>query len=159
MRLIPKQCVDNVRVIEATQEITFRPMKGGVKDTVPCLCALNCHDARFSVMKCPLKCEALENESSFAREVHGREQVSVPTAMLVSSGRWVRASGGDVEFTKKSITSGMLGSAETSKIQADGDVKKLRGIFLKEFGFQQLHRSLSRIVEETIADDEEVRLC
>ena len=34
------------------------------------------------------------------------------------NGRWVTASGGDAEFIKKSIASGMLGSAEASKIQA-----------------------------------------
>ena len=34
------------------------------------------------------------------------------------NGRWVTVTGGDAEFIKKSIASGMLGSAEASKIQA-----------------------------------------
>ena len=34
------------------------------------------------------------------------------------NGRWLTVTGGDAEFIKKSIASGMLGSAEASKIQA-----------------------------------------
>ena len=37
------------------------------------------------------------------------------------NGRWVTVTGGDAEFIKKSIASGMLGSAEASKIEADVD--------------------------------------
>ena len=47
------------------------------------------------------------------------------------NGRWVTVTGGDAEFIKKSIASGMLGSAEASKIQADVDTKKTGGMFLR----------------------------
>ena len=47
------------------------------------------------------------------------------------NGRCVTVTGGDAEFIKKSIASGMLGSAEASKIQADVDTKKTGGMFLE----------------------------
>ena len=45
-------------------------------------------------------------------------------------GRWVTVTGGDARFIKKSIASGMLGSAGASKIQADVDTKRTGGMFL-----------------------------
>ena len=47
------------------------------------------------------------------------------------SGPWVTVSGGDAEFTERSIERGTLGSAEASTIQADVDAKKTGGTFLR----------------------------
>jgi len=46
------------------------------------------------------------------------------------TGRWITLTGGDAEFVKKAVASGMLGSAEGKKIQADVDTKKTGGMYL-----------------------------
>ena len=45
---------------------------------------------------------------------------------VLLNGRWVTSTGGDAEYIKRSIASVMLGSAETSKTQADVDPKTVR---------------------------------
>lgn len=47
------------------------------------------------------------------------------------SGRWITITGGDAEFVKKAIASGMLGDAEGKKINADVDAKKTGGMYLR----------------------------
>merc|ERR1719502_2362435 len=47
------------------------------------------------------------------------------------TGRWITVTGGDAEFIKKSIATGMLGGAEAAKIQADVDTKKTGGMYLR----------------------------
>merc|ERR1712242_315824 len=51
-------------------------------------------------------------------------------------GRWITVSGGQAEFIKEAIKSGMLGQAEAHKIQADTDHEKTGGMFLRinQFG-------------------------
>jgi len=47
------------------------------------------------------------------------------------NGRWITVTGGDAEFVKKAIASGMLGDAEGKKIKADVDSKKTGGMYLR----------------------------
>jgi len=47
------------------------------------------------------------------------------------TGRWITCSGGDAAFIKESIAQGLLGAAEAGKIEADTDVKKTGGMFLR----------------------------
>jgi len=47
------------------------------------------------------------------------------------TGRWITLTGGDAEFIKKAIATGMLGGAEAKKIQADVDTKKTGGMYLR----------------------------
>jgi len=47
------------------------------------------------------------------------------------NGRWITLTGGDAEFVKKAIATGMLGNAEAKKIQADVEAKKTGGMYLR----------------------------
>merc|ERR1719510_961590 len=51
-------------------------------------------------------------------------------------GRWITVSGGQAEFIKEAIKTGMLGAAEANKIQADTDHEKTGGMYLRinQFG-------------------------
>jgi muconolactone delta-isomerase len=53
-------------------------------------------------------------------------------------GRWITVSGGQAEFIKEAIKSGMLGQAEAHKIMADTDHEKTGGMYLRinQFGDQ-----------------------
>jgi len=46
-------------------------------------------------------------------------------------GRWITVSGGQAEFIKEAIKSGMLGQAEAHKIMADTDHEKTGGMYLR----------------------------
>merc|ERR1712214_199136 len=46
-------------------------------------------------------------------------------------GRWITVSGGQAEFIKEAIKSGMLGQAEARKIMADTDHEKTGGMYLR----------------------------
>ena len=63
MRLIPtnKVSTDNIRVNEAAQEIMFRSVKGGAEGTEERSWrgALNRNAVRFTVVKCPPRCESI----------------------------------------------------------------------------------------------------
>merc|ERR1719414_2647349 len=47
------------------------------------------------------------------------------------NGRWITISGGQAEFIKKAIESGMLGAAEAHKITADTDHEQTGGMYLR----------------------------